>query len=251
MDDKMDKTLEILENSLNIGAYLVIKGNKFAYTLEDMLIIRYLTTHRISSTLNLGTNNIDNFVILASNNVVIRQCDCTIQIYDPETNEKTEHVCSNYGKIFTLEKFNDDKFLVGYKDGKLEAFDLIEESLNSQFAGHDSTIVDIKVCNKDPQCFFSASLTGQIKMWKFSEYNSEKTFDCAVGELAWICISPDDKTLVSCHATGEVFVWDVDTGTNYLVHKHTSDIKCVAFSPDGDSFSIAGDYGTIIIFKKK
>jgi WD40 repeat protein len=82
-----------------------------------------------------------------------------------------------------------------------------------------------------------------IKMWDAQTGQELTTFKGHTGAVKSVAFSPDGKRLACGSATwdstkrdygaGEVKVWDVQTGRELLVLKHTGAVYSVAYSPDG------------------
>jgi WD40 repeat protein/serine/threonine protein kinase len=94
---------------------------------------------------------------------------------------------------------------------------------------------------------------GEVKMWDAQTGQELTTFKGHTGTISSVAFSPDGKRLACggsrldvtkavgkrIDGAGEVKVWDVQTGRELLVLKHTGSVS-VAYSPDGKRLASAG-----------
>src|SRR5262249_28664330 len=91
---------------------------------------------------------------------------------------------------------------------------------------------------------------GEVKMWDAQTGQELTTFKGHTGAVDSVVFSPDGKRLAcgsapwdstkQSYGAGEAKVWDVQTGRELLVLKHTGPVFSVAFSPDGKRLASAG-----------
>ena len=96
---------------------------------------------------------------------------------------------------------------------------------------------------------FKEEVPVEVKMWDAQTGQELTTFKGHTGAVYSVAFSPDGKRLACgsatwdstkrVHGAGEVKVWDVQTGRELLVLKHTGSMS-VAYSPDGKRLASAG-----------
>ena len=90
-----------------------------------------------------------------------------------------------------------------------------------------------------------ASNTGSVKLWNLSTKEHIATLlplRVVYGHSHVVAFSPDGATLASGggHSFVDLNLWDITTGENIAILKHTDDVRTLAFSPDGKMLASGG-----------
>ncbi|KAI6085633.1 WD40 repeat-like protein [Hypoxylon rubiginosum] len=112
--------------------------------------------------------------------------------------------------------------------------------------------------SEDGQFLASTTYDGRINVWDISGDRSERIRGYETGSAGsgsfGICVdlSRDGKYTASGHQSGDVYVFNNDTGRlQYSLSGLVKPIRTVAFSPAGTRIAAAGDAGVIAIFDTK
>ena len=89
---------------------------------------------------------------------------------------------------------------------------------------------------------------GGIDLWDLANSTIKQELDSPIyAGSRNVLFSPDGATLAS-HRIKDLFLWDVVTGKNRKLEKHTGAVGGIAFSPDGKILAIGSEDQTIILW---
>jgi WD40 repeat protein len=95
------------------------------------------------------------------------------------------------------------------------------------------------VYSPDGQTIVTATYEGDLQVWN-SNGDLTDTFDFHSRRILGLKFSPDGQMIASGSSDGTAKLWDLD-GTVWATVQYGTDIRDVAFSPNGESFAIAAE----------
>jgi WD40 repeat protein len=153
------------------------------------------------------------------------------------------HTDSIYSAAFS----NDGKLLVtGSKDNTARVWDVASGKLLLLLTGHSAEVGSVAF-SPDGTKVLTGSNTARL--WNITGDNQQQTFSVPAG-IQTSALAPDGKTILVGDVDGNTGLWDLNTGQ--LLHnfpKSNSDIKSVAFSPDGKLVAIPDPNPNSIVIK--
>ncbi|MBI5638425.1 MAG: WD40 repeat domain-containing protein [Nitrospinae bacterium] len=101
------------------------------------------------------------------------------------------------------------------------------------------------VFSPDGESLIVYGAKGKVTVWN-TRTKKERYFQTNEGDINGIAVDPDQRHLAAALSSGNVVVWDFDTGqqVNLLKHKKNG-VYAVAYSPVGDILA-SGDYDGVI-----
>jgi WD40 repeat protein len=110
---------------------------------------------------------------------------------------------------------------------------------------HLDTVMEVTFSNDSKQ-LASASLDNTVRLWDVIKYEPGHVLKGNDGKCRFysVAFSPDGKLLAS-GTEGTVKLWNVDTGKPAGGLPHSSIVKSVAFSPDGNQLASAPSDSTV------
>src|SRR5262249_15615344 len=109
--------------------------------------------------------------------------------------------------------------------------------------GHTGAVTDVAFHPTDRRSLTSAGTDGTVRVWDFWSGKSLGTLTGPRSPIRLrLAYSPDGRRLaVSCGDRKDVKVWDVATAKEVCnIPGHSSNVLCVALSPDGRHLASAG-----------
>jgi WD40 repeat protein/tRNA A-37 threonylcarbamoyl transferase component Bud32 len=109
----------------------------------------------------------------------------------------------------------------------------------------------------DSQMLAAASFDGSVKVWEAAPPAAAKLNDHA-GAIRSVLLSPDARTIVAVgggdvaapsSSAGKLTVYGAATGKKLAVKELADDIRCLAFSADGETAAIATTRGEVALFE--
>ena len=98
----------------------------------------------------------------------------------------------------------------------------------------------------DGQFLAVGTTSGQIRIWRTSDWQPVQTLQGTSPSISSLCFSPDGRILTSGNSDQTVCLWDVETGrTSRTLIGHTAQVGPVCFSPDGQLLASGSDDQTI------
>ncbi len=128
------------------------------------------------------------------------------------------------------------------EDGEITTWNVEDGQARRHWSGHQNAVLQM-VRNFDGTRLVTASLDGSIRIWN----SSGQTLHVGPQHIlhaSSVAFTPDGKLAVSGDTSGQIHVWDVDTGRR-LSHQHLGPARCVACNPDGNYLASGGDDGTV------
>lgn len=133
------------------------------------------------------------------------------------------------------------KVWVGYDDGTLQSFDLLNGQPGEKMDGLGAVVRLVNVSN-DGKTLVAGVASGRVFVWKRTDGGWSKAFDGQCGtDVRGISISPDGKTLVTTHRFAILRTWSIADGRVLGELTRPSAAYGPAFTPDGKYFA-AGEW---------
>ena len=163
-----------------------------------------------------------------------------IQVWNVRENFKQKLFTEHTDYIYHL-AFSPDGLYLGScsSDRTIKVRNVVTGELVGDFAGHNSTILEIAFSSSGTQ-LASRELSGNVKIWDFSATGSSTVID-ALGNVTSIAFHPNQPVIALGNSGGFVDLWDLQSRRPLMhQHVHMQPVPCVAFTTDGAEFVSAG-----------
>ncbi len=128
---------------------------------------------------------------------------------------------------------DDQHVFTGSEDGTVREWDLATMRVLRVIAA-DARGVSRLVLSKDGQTLFTAGRSGQAAIWSLGQPNEPlRRLTGHTGEVLDLCLSPDEKWIVTASADNTARIWNAATGAEVLkLAGHASEVTAVAVLAD-------------------
>lgn len=136
-------------------------------------------------------------------------------------------------------------------DGSVVVYDIPSAKvLHKTPASHTETIFACKFCPTNCFLFASSSYDSTVKIWNLHDFSLVRTLYGHFGVIYSVVWSPDGKLLAGSFSTGEMVIWDSETGHELARYKqHTKAVYTVLWNPMDERVLLTGSGdGTVIIY---
>ena len=135
----------------------------------------------------------------------------------------------------------------GEGPGLVRVWDLATQKQTATLDG-DAKIVYSVVFSPDNQTLASGGWSGQIRLWRVSDWQLRGTFE-RVGTIRSLDFTPDSKILVG-GGFGVLSLWSAESGraiASLVEQADTGEVRATSFSNDGLRLASGGDDGNVRI----
>ncbi len=149
-------------------------------------------------------------------------------------------------------------FITGDDDGILRKWDGLKASPIAE-AYHSQDGIESTVLSSDGSRLISIDNRGILRSWDTSTMNPSKWQLPDARDVRSVAFSPDEHLFATATSTGIIQVWDAITSRPLypaLSHENAfsgsprrSDVKSIAFSPDGRNFVTAAQDGSVRLWE--
>lgn len=232
--------LSLLAASVLVGAAL---SSIFSH-LSHSFSIRSKSIHKLSVQNQLDQSSWIYAVSISPNGKILAtgSYNGKIHLWNLE-NRSFLHVLSGHSDAVESLTFTQDSqtLLSGGWDNDVKVWDLTQETPTSKtLQGHIDDVQAVTV-SMDGQTLVSGSYDGTIKVW---DLDSGKVTQILkdVYRLSTLALHSNNQILVSGNTWGSLRLWDLETGqVIQSISSHSSEVRSVAFSPDGNTL-VSGGY---------
>jgi WD40 repeat protein len=134
----------------------------------------------------------------------------------------------------------DDKFVfTGSEDGTVCKWDLATMRVVHVIAADSQGITRIAI-SKDGLALFTASRSGLAAIWRLAEPDQPlRRLSGHTGPILDLCLSSDERWIVTASADNTARIWDASTGAELLkLAGHASEVTAVATLADGPGLRV-------------
>ncbi|MCI0359577.1 MAG: hypothetical protein L0211_13965, partial [Planctomycetaceae bacterium] len=134
----------------------------------------------------------------------------------------------------------DDKHIfTGSEDGTVREWDLASMRV-VRLVPADSQGITRIVIARDGNTIFTASRSGQAAIWRLDEpAQPVHRLTGHAGEILDLCLTPDERWIVTASADNSARIWDATTGAEVLtLAGHASEVTAVAVLADGPGLRV-------------
>lgn len=183
--------------------------------------------------------------------------DGTIRVWDAEKGTEIKCLSGHNARIEAVAFSPDGKRIAsGSWDKTVKVWNAETGDELMTLVGHKAGIPDVAF-SPDGMRIVSGSWDKLLKVWDAETGDEIMTLTGHKGRLRSVAISPDGKRIVSsCGDTvqesGEnstMKIWDLATGTELMTLRSTN-LRSIAFSPDGNTIAIDSHNGTTLLESK-
>ncbi len=189
----------------------------------------------------------------SGNHIVTASLDSSVRVWDAASGQAQltldAHSAGPLGgheKPVTCAVFSpDDKHVfTGAEDGTVRKWDLetmrVVQVITVKVSKGALSGVTRLVLSEDGQTLFTASRSGEGAVWRLTETSEPlRRLIGHTGEILDLCLSADEKWLVTASADNTARVWDATTGAELLkLSGHASEVTSVAILADGPSLRV-------------
>jgi WD40 repeat protein len=136
--------------------------------------------------------------------------------------------------------------LVGYRDGRLDVWDVATKAKLYSLKGEDC--IEVIATSPDGTRIVGGSHLAKLFVWNADTHELIHTLKGHGYRIEAVALSPDGKQILSGAFESNVILWDAETGKQLRTFQtRASSTSCVLFSPDGKS-AIAGNSAGMTIW---
>lgn len=186
--------------------------------------------------------------------------DTTIKLWDVEKGVETRRLSGHVSSISSLRIKADGKTLVSASNGNIiKVWDIASGAEKRSFAGRTPKTTALAL-SADGNVFASSTVEGEIEwgnvstgevmhrvtgpnsklegMYITAEQETRRLDTSGPSLVIALAFSPDGKRLASVDAAASIILWDVETGSRFLVaYKRVPAVTSIGFSPDGKTLA--------------
>lgn len=185
----------------------------------------------------------------------------TIKLWQVGTGEEIRTFTGHSDSVCSVTFSSDGEFLAsGSADCTIKLWQVSTGREIRTFIGH-SFFVNSVALSRDGQVLASGSSDNQIKLWQVSTAKEIITLTGHSDAVSSVAFSPDPPPsfnsvelqgiLASASWDNTIKIWDISTGDEiYTLNEHSSYVRAIAFSPDGQTLVSASDDDTIKMWQR-
>ena len=184
----------------------------------------------------------------------------TVKVWDMISGKQLR-VFKGHTRMVTSVNFSADGTRVasGSKDHTVRVWDMASGNQLQVFTGHTDHVTSVSFSG-DGKRVASGSLDNTVRVWnaaagnscmgsfKASNSNQLQVFTGHTDHVTSVSFSSDGKRIASGSRDKTVRVWDVISGHQIQVFKHSSSINSVSFSADGKRVASGGNDNTVRVW---
>ena len=226
----------MVHNSPVITSKFTQRGELVLFAQQDSIVTQWdVDGDRPISSFTGHLGAIVNLSISHSGELLIAATEERELSLSPTTKQREVINFSGHRTAVSTVAFSNDELIVasGSSDGQIIVWDIATALPITLLEGHRGVVTYVALTNGNMNVL-SASLDGSVKLWNLAAGQEVYTFSSdSASPIETAQLSPDGQALVTGHHSGDVIIWEPETGKK-IHSKKVSDkpITVVAFSHD-------------------
>ncbi len=165
--------------------------------------------------------------------------DSTVVLWDMDTHERID-VLGGHSKTVSSVAFSPDGSLLaaGTQDGTIMIWDIVTREAVPPVEKHSGYIADVAFSPDGKTLAAAGWWDDTVKLWDVATREVVATLQMPTHPVLSVSFSSDGNTLASSSG-GAVLLWDMATRDEVATLEHSSEVRTVAFSPDGAMLAVS------------